>query len=152
MKYKSTKRFGPISTGHRQWRDDSHCQYIHGYARTVEIVFACKELDHRQWVMDFGGLKNVKNMIQDWWDHRQLVASDDPQLEFLEEAHERKLLDIHIMDVTKGHGPGIEGSCKFLFDNLNPYIEKLTNSRVYIESIRIWEHENNSAMIVNDGS
>ena len=39
MAYFSTKRFGPICTGHRQWRDDGHCKYIHGYGRHVQVTF-----------------------------------------------------------------------------------------------------------------
>ena len=58
MKYYSTKKFGPITTGHRQWKDSGHCKYVHGYARYVEITFACHDLNDKQWVMDFGGLKN----------------------------------------------------------------------------------------------
>ena len=58
MAYFSTKRFGPICTGHRQWRDDGHCKYIHGYGRHVQVTFE-GELDHRQWVMDFGFLQSM---------------------------------------------------------------------------------------------
>ena len=47
MKYYSTKKFGPITTGHRQWKDSGHCKYIHGYARYVEITFACHDLNDK---------------------------------------------------------------------------------------------------------
>ena len=48
--FKSTKKLGPISVGHRQWRDDGHCRFVHGYGRYVQFTFS-GELDHRQWVM-----------------------------------------------------------------------------------------------------
>ena len=59
--FKVTKRFGPISVGHRQWRDKGHCRFAHGYGRYIEFTFACEELDEKGWVMDFGGLKSIKN-------------------------------------------------------------------------------------------
>jgi hypothetical protein len=39
----------------------------------------------------------------------------------------------------------MEGSCKFLYDLIQPYIDHSTTSRVRIKKIQIWEHENNSA-------
>ena len=38
--YYSYKRIGPISTGHRQYKADSHCRWIHGYGRYIELKFA----------------------------------------------------------------------------------------------------------------
>lgn len=44
--FKSTKRFGPITTNHRNWhaafnanRNSQKCSFIHGYSRYCEIVF-----------------------------------------------------------------------------------------------------------------
>lgn len=146
MLYYSTKKFGPISTGHRQWRDDGHCRHVHGYGRYVQFTFACSELDHRQWVMDFGDLKDVRKKIESWWDHRLLLASDDPHLDKFLDMENWGGASIHIMDVTKGHGPGIEGSCKFIYDNVQPMIHSKTNGRVWIKQVQIWEHESNSAI------
>ena len=64
MKYTSSKRIGPISTGHRQWKDNGHCSFVHGYGRYVELTFACEERDEKGWVMDFGDLKDVKQLIE----------------------------------------------------------------------------------------
>lgn len=144
--FESTKKFGPISTGHRQWRDDSHCRYIHGYGRYVEFTFACNELDAKTWVVDFGGLKSIKQWIDAAWDHRTLIASDDPQLKEILDMEAKGLLNVNIMDVTQGWSPSIEGSCKYLYDNLNPRIELMTDGRCWISCVRIWEHENNSAI------
>lgn len=144
--FESTKRFGPISTGHRQWRDDGHCRFIHGYGRIVEIVFGCHELDDRMWVMDFGNLRGVKQFLESHWDHKVLIASDDPLMQQIEEAENCGLLSVTIMDVDQGYGPGIEGSCKWVYDKVGDYIEDITKGRVWIQQVRIWEHENNSAI------
>ena len=49
------------NTGHscafRQWKADSHCNLIHGYALQFELTFGSDKLDNRNWVVDFGGLK-----------------------------------------------------------------------------------------------
>ena len=80
-KYKSFKEFSGYSTAFRQWRADSHCSYIHGYALKFKVWFE-GDLDHCNWVVDFGCFK--RNGINDWmkeqFDHTMIVASDDPDL------------------------------------------------------------------------
>ena len=110
MKFQSTKKLGPISVGHRQWRDNGHCAWVHGYGRYIQFTFE-GDLDERQWVMDFGDLKDVKQWLEEQWDHRVMIASDDPQLEKLKEMHDLSIMNINVMDVDKGWGPGIEASC-----------------------------------------
>jgi len=148
--YFSTKKLGPISTGHRQWRDTKHCSYVHGYGRYVQFVFGCKSLDDRQWVVDFGDLKDVKKWLEDQWDHRLLIASDDPLLPNFEELHELGGCNLNVMDVTQGWGPGIEGSCKFVYDHVNPMVLQKSNYRCWVAKIEIWEHDLNSAIFIPD--
>ena len=145
MKFQSTKKLGPIAVGHRQWRDGGHCAYVHGYGRYIQFTFE-GNLDERQWVMDFGDLKDIKAWIEKEWDHRVLIASDDPQLEKLKEMHELGIMDINVLDVTKGWGPGIEASCKHIYDNVANLIHVKTDGRVKIVKVEIWEHERNSAV------
>ena len=144
--FTSSKRIGPISTGHRQWKDDGHCSFVHGYGRYVEFTFACNERDDKGWVMDFGDLKDVKKWIEAEWDHRVLIASDDPLLPQLKEleSHGGILLNV----LPDGYYPGIEESCRYLYDMLSPMIQKKTNNRVEITRVEIWEHENNSGEYV----
>ena len=143
MKFKSSKRIGPISTGHRQWKDDGHCRFIHGYGRYVEFTFACNERDESGWVMDFGNLKSVRKWLEREWDHRLLVAHDDPQIRLLEVLNDHGVAYLNIM--PKGYGPGIEDSCKYVYDKVNPMIKEITDGRVWIEKVRVYEHENNWA-------
>lgn len=143
--YESTKRFGPISTGHRQWRDGGHCAFVHGYGRHVKITFRATALDHRFWVMDFGDLKWFKSWLEGEWDHRTLLASDDPLLPELTDLHEKGGININVLDVSKGYGPGIEASCKYLYDKLEYELFQRYGSRVRVHRVEIWEHENNSA-------
>ena len=146
MKFKSSKRFGPITTGHRQWRDKGHCSYVHGYGRYVRLTFEATELDECGWVMDFGDLRGVKNWIEDEWDHRTLIASDDPVIPELKALE--KVGGINLNILPEGYLPGIEESCRYLYDKLNPVIQRKTNNRVEITRVEIWETEKNQAEYV----
>ena len=141
--YRSTKKIGPISTGHRQWRDDGHCSYVHGYGRYVQFTFASDALDHRGWVMDFGGLKGVKKWLEEQWDHRLLIAHDDPLIGLFEGLHKVGGVNLNVM--PEGYGPGIEDSCKWVYDNVNRMVSEKTLGRVWIKKVRVYEHENNWA-------
>ena len=149
--YFSTKKWGPICTGHRQWRaaelrDSSRCAWAHGYGRHVEMTFAADELDARGWVVDFGDLRQVKNWIEEQWDHRLLLSSEDPLLEDFLALQEKGGCNVNVMDADQGWGPGIEQSCKYLYDNINPMILERTGGRCRIARVQVWEHENNSAV------
>ena len=146
MKFKSTKRFGPISTGHRQWKHKGHCSYVHGYGRYVRLTFEASKLDERGWVMDFGDLKDIKRWIEAEWDHKVLIASDDPLLQQLKELESHGCILLNVL--PDGYYPGIEESCRYLYDMLSPMIQKKTNNRVVITRVEIWEHENNSGEYV----
>jgi len=143
-KFFSTKRFGPISTGHRQWRSDTHCSWVHGYGRIVEIVFWGNKLDERGWVVDFGDLRDVKTWLEGEWDHRVLLAADDPLLNQFMILQELGGINVNVM--LPPYGPGIEQSCHYVYDEVNDMIQYKTNGRCGVSQVRIWEHENNSAI------
>ena len=65
-----------LSCAFRQWRADSHCKYIHGYALQVKITFRSATLDDRNWVQDFGGLTQLKTWLTEWFDHKMIVAEE----------------------------------------------------------------------------
>ena len=158
--FNSTKRFGPIPTCHRNWhaalnenRNSQKCAWIHGYSRHVQITFS-GGLDACQWVYDFGDCKFIKEFLDDLWDHKVLISSNDPELQHLQTMQDLDLLRLTIIDAENGlnWGPGMEGSCKFLFDNLQPTITKKTEGRVRITRVEVWEHENNSAIFIPNES
>ena len=156
--FQSTKKIGPISTCHRNWkaasnpnRNSKKCAYIHGYSRWVEFTFQ-GELDCHQWVQDFGDCRFIKEFLEKEWDHRVLVAGNDPELETLGKLHEQGLIDLNVIPFENGWGPGIEGSAKYVFDHIQPILTEKTNGRVRIAKIEIWEHDHNSASFVPEDS
>jgi len=81
-----TKTYGHecgLSACFRQHRASSHCQFLHGYPLSFKFTFAASELDENGWVINFGGLKPLKKWLEDQFDHKLLVAQDDPALERL---------------------------------------------------------------------
>ena len=53
------------------------------------------------------------------------------------------IIKLNVM--PKEYGPGIEDSCKWVFDNVSPMITEKTNGRVWLDCVRVYEHENNWA-------
>ncbi len=145
-KYISTKTYnqlGPVA--YRQWRADSHCNLIHGYALSFHLEFECDTLDARNWCMDFGGLKPLKGLLEDWFDHTLLVAQDDPMREHLLNLGKLKLAKITEVEKT-----GCEGIAAFLYEYINTiflpnYGEK---NRVWCSKVEVRETDSNMAMRV----
>ena len=54
--YTSTKTYRNLPCAHRQWKNEGHCSFVHGYSREFIFHFACEELDKHGWVVDFGDL------------------------------------------------------------------------------------------------
>ncbi len=142
--YRSTKSYGHhegLSCCFRQWRADSHCHLLHGYALAFRFVFASYELDERHWCFDFGGLKPVRQFLHDMFDHTLLVAQDDPELEMLQALNDRGLAKVHVLPAV-----GCEATAEFVFENVAAYIDHETKSRVWLESVEVQEHSGNSAI------
>lgn len=115
MIYTSTKEYkqlGPVA--YRQWRADSHCNLIHGYALGFKFWFESRTLDARNWVVDYGSLRPLKNNLEDWFDHTLLVAEDDPMRGEFEHLQQVGLAKITLVART-----GCEGIADFLIRYIN---------------------------------
>jgi len=125
-----------LSCAFRQWRAESHCRFIHGYALKVELIFA-GDLDHRNWVQDFGGLKAVKEFLTETFDHTTVVAIDDPHLAEFKRLEQLGLIQLRIYDRV-----GCESFAEIIMDRVVALgFDKL-------KSVRVWEHEGNSAIVM----
>ena len=101
MPHLSTKTYGHnigLACVFRQPNaDHSHCHLLHGYSLQFKFTFGCKELDERNWVQDFGGLKTVKQWLKNTFDHTLCVAEDDPELDRFKKMHEDDVVDLRIL-------------------------------------------------------
>jgi 6-pyruvoyltetrahydropterin/6-carboxytetrahydropterin synthase len=150
MKFQSTKVFDGYSTVFRQWRaEGTHCRFLHGYGISFKITFE-GDLDERNWVWDFGGMKRAKTKIDglnpkewmDWmFDHTYLIAEDDPFLITAHAMSNEKVIQLRIVPAT-----GAEQFAKFIYDKVNAFVLEETNNRVRVVSVEFKEHAKNSAI------
>ena len=144
MKYQVIKTYGN-ETGHscafRQWRANSHCNLIHGYALGFEITFEAEELDDRNWVIDFGDLGVLKQFLKDTFDHTTVIAEDDPMIKSFVELENEGLIDLNVMSNV-----GCEAFAQEVYEFCR---ERYECERVIVKSVRVFEHGANSAVIGN---
>jgi 6-pyruvoyltetrahydropterin/6-carboxytetrahydropterin synthase len=142
--YRSSKTYGHevgLSAAFRQWRADSHCRLVHGYALAVHVEFSAEELDVRNWVVDFGGLKSFKQGLEDTFDHKLLVAEDDPKLALFEEMESQGVAEIVIVPAT-----GCEAFARLIYGYAEIWLKDAGyGDRVSVEYVRVMEHGANSA-------
>ena len=142
MTYYSTKTYDHnegLSCAFRQWRaKDSHCRWIHGYALAVKFTFGCKELDDRNWVQDFGGLKEIKAWLKQNFDHTLCIAEDDPELETFKGLEDLDLVDLNIMPAV-----GCEKFAEYIYNHVSKIVD---DDRKWLESVEVREHGANSAI------
>ena len=141
-KYESTKIIPLGSCAFRQPYAQSHCKFIHGYRLQAKFWFGCNELDANNWVVDFGGLKGLKQDLEGMFDHTTVVWIKDPELPLFKMLNEKGVIDLRILE----DGVGIEKFAEFCLKRANEIITKDTNGRCNCYKVEIWEHENNSAI------
>jgi len=150
MKYQSTKTFGHelgLSACFRQWRADSHCRLLHGYALSIHIVFEADDLDERNWVVDFGSMGGLKQLIKDTFDHKLIVAEDDPMLMHLGELEKHGLAEIVILPAT-----GCERFAQHVWEMATVWLKEQGHlPRCRVVSVEVREHGANSAIFTVRG-
>jgi 6-pyruvoyltetrahydropterin/6-carboxytetrahydropterin synthase len=150
-KFQSTKVFDGFSTVFRQWQaEGTHCRFLHGYAVEFKVTFE-GELDHRNWVWDFGGMKRANTPIdgmspKEWmeymFDHTVVLANDDPELAEFQLMHSRGVIQLRLMD-----GPvGAERFAEFIYNKLNKFVQEETDGRVRVAQVEFFENKKNTAI------
>jgi len=127
-----------LSACFRQWRAESHCQFFHGYALAFSLLFEADTLDHRNWVIDFGSLGGVKQYLQQQFDHKLLVAEDDPELGLITQLHDRRIADVEVLPAV---------GCEAFAEMVAKYTILLTSNqrpRVRLIEVECREHDGNA--------
>ena len=151
LKTQSTKVYDGFSTCFRQWKAvDTHCKFLHGYGVSFKVTFE-GDLDERNWVFDFGGMKRSETLIEgmlpnEWlkWllDHTVIVAEDDPGLVVFTEMHKMGLIQLRILPAV-----GAEKFAEYLFEMLNTFVITETQGRVQVVQVEFSEHSKNTALV-----
>jgi len=149
-KFYSTKTYGNdrgLSCCFRQWRSThSHCSLLHGYSIGVKVIFECESLDERNWVMDFGGLKEFKKWLEHMFDHTLLIAEDDP--------HKDLFLNLpqDTASIRLVPAVGCERFAEMAYNELAKIIANSVtkgtalNPTVRVKSVEVFEHGANSSI------
>ena len=148
-KFQSSKVFDGFSTVFRQWKaTTTHCRFVHGYGVSFKVYFE-GELDHRNWVWDFGGMKRAKTQIDGmspkaWmdymFDHTLIVAEDDPEVEAFKQMDKAGVAQVRVIPAT-----GAEKFAEYIYTKLNDFVKTETDGRVKVTKVKFAEHGKNAA-------
>lgn len=152
--YQSTKVFDGYSTVFRQHKaSDTHCRFLHGYGVSFKVWFE-GELDERNWVWDFGGMKRANGTIDgknpkewlDWLlDHTVIIAEDDPAIEVFKTMDTAGIIQLRVLPAT-----GAERFAEYLYTKLNDFVIAETDGRVRVTQVEFREHDKNNAVYKED--
>ena len=148
-KFQSSKVFDGFSTVFRQWKaTTTHCRFVHGYGISFKVYFE-GELDERNWVWDFGGMKRAKTKIdgkspKEWmdymFDHTLVVAEDDPELLAFQQMDKAGVAQVRVIPAT-----GAEKFAEYIYHKLNDFVKTETDGRVKVTKVKFAEHGKNAA-------
>ena len=148
-KFQSSKVFDGFSTVFRQWKaKETHCRFLHGYGISFKVYFE-GELDEKNWVWDFGGMKRAKTLIDGkqpkaWmdymFDHTVIIAEDDPGMGGWETMNKLEVIQLRVIPAT-----GAEKFSEFIFNKLNDFVYTETEGRVKVTKVKFMEHGKNAA-------
>jgi len=149
-KFQSTKLFDGFSCVFRQWKaEGTHCRFLHGYGIAFRVWFE-GELDERNWVWDFGGMKRANGKIdgknpKEWmdymFDHTTIVAEDDPGIGGFKTMDQLGIIQLRILPAV-----GAEQFAKYVYEKLDEFVRQETNGRVKVVKVEFMENYKNSAI------
>ena len=94
--------------------------------------------------MDFGGLSELKEKLKKVFDHKTIVAKDDPKLGAFQALEGMGVADLVILE-----GVGCELFAKKAYELGQDTLDKLElSSRIRIVSVECAEHGANSAVYI----
>ena len=149
-KFQSTKVFDGFSCVFRQWKaETTHCKYVHGYGVSFKVWFE-GDLDERNWVWDFGGMKRAKTQIdgmsaKEWmdymFDHTMIIAEDDPFIESFKLMDQAGAAQIRVLPAV-----GAEKFAEYIYNKLQEFVNTETEGRVKVVQVQFMENQRNSAI------
>jgi 6-pyruvoyltetrahydropterin/6-carboxytetrahydropterin synthase len=137
-----------LSCCFRQHKAQSHCKYLHGYALEIKFTFSTTDLDENGWVVDFGGLKDLKAWLELMFDHKCLVAHDDPSISTFRALH-----NVGLVQLREVPGTGCEKFAEMIYAHTEAWLKRVDLSpRCSLVSVEVREHGANSASFCKLGT
>lgn len=130
-----------LSVAFRQWKSESHCRFLHGYALEITVTFRAESLDDRNWVVDFGGMASLKSKLVSMFDHKTIVSRDDPCIEWFISARNAGIADVVVVDAV-----GCEMFALMVFSTASDFLKEIGSPiGVAVDSSEVREHGANCA-------
>lgn len=135
-----SKRYSEIPFAHRQPKHKGHCAWIHGHNWHFEFEFAATTLDECGFVIDFGNLKWLKQLLE-LWDHKCLLSEDDPLVQ------RNVFKGAEYINVVVVPDCSCEGLATYLYELVSKRVNEETQGRVWLRHVIVFEDSRNSAKV-----
>jgi 6-pyruvoyltetrahydropterin/6-carboxytetrahydropterin synthase len=146
---------------------------MHGYSLGFRFTFEAEQLDERNWVQDFGGLKEVKAWLDTQFDHTTVIAEDDPMLDRFkamagwsnnpdldgkpDEVQQHPHPNQGVIDLRVVPAVGCEAFAQMVYEHVSQWLKDEPGNtyqnllgdehpRVKLISVEVFEHSGNSAI------
>lgn len=134
-----SKTYTDIPFAHRQHRHAGHCAYIHGHNWSLTFTFGCARPDENGFVVDFGGLKYIRQWIDKHLDHACVFNADDPMKDVLFEAAPGVWKAVVVPNCS------CEGLAEWVFKSVDPLVREHTAGRAWLLAVEVGEDSRNAA-------
>jgi 6-pyruvoyltetrahydropterin/6-carboxytetrahydropterin synthase len=112
-----------FAAGHYLRNYKGKCENPHGHNYKVRVTLAGRELDKAGLLLDFKDLREVMKHVIDRLDH-QMINDIEP---------------------FKVLNPSAENLAKYFFDETNVRLKNVTNGRVFVKDVTIYETDTTTA-------
>jgi 6-pyruvoyltetrahydropterin/6-carboxytetrahydropterin synthase len=146
---------------------------MHGYSLGFRFTFEAEQLDERNWVQDFGGLKEIKAWLDTQFDHTTVIAEDDPMLDRFkamagwsnnpdldgkpDEVQQHPHPNQGVIDLRIVPAVGCEAFAQYVYEYVSQWLKDEPGNtyqnllgdehpRVKLISVEVFEHSGNSAI------
>ena len=112
-----------FAAGHYLRNYRGKCENPHGHNYKVRVTLAGKELDKAGLLLDFKDLREIMRHVTERLDHQMIN-------------------DLEPFKVTN---PSAENQAKYFFDESHTRLQAVTNGRVHIRSVTVYETDSTTA-------
>src|SRR5438270_4972253 len=112
-----------FAAGHYLRDYKGKCENPHGHNYKVRVTLTGGEIDKAGLLLDFKDLKEVMKHVIDRLDH-QMLNDNEPFVEL---------------------NPSAENLAKYFYDQANTRLRSVTNGRVAVKDVTIWEPDTTTA-------
>lgn len=106
-----------FAAGHYLRNYKGKCENPHGHNYKVQVTLRGAELDKAGLLLDFKDVKDVMKSVIERLDHQML----------------------NDIEPFRHLNPSAENIAKYFFDHTNDHLKSLTNGRVAVKDVTVWE-------------